>query len=218
MIIGGAEDKLRRRTVLQDFVTASGDREARIVVIPTASSIGEEIMAVYDALFRKLGATEVSGVDPASREEAHDEALVKQLDDATGIFMTGEERELLRVSGRGAVTVMDGSRMITNAYEAKRSAPLLASGVVLHVLPAGATYDLTRRELLPGETEVDPEDAAELEEVGKDLRRMARDIAASDASPTVLKRRMARLRKLRSAEQSPLEDPPVSTTENGANR
>ena len=81
MIIGGAEDKLRRRTVLQDFVTASGDREARIVVIPTASSIGEEIMAVYDALFRRLGATDVSDVDPASRDEAHDETLVKQLDE-----------------------------------------------------------------------------------------------------------------------------------------
>ena len=64
--------------------------------------------------------------------------------------------------------------------------------------------------------------------MGKDLRRMARDIAASDASPTVLKRRMARLRKLRSAEQSPLEDPPDSpaatgleaarTPQNGASR
>ena len=36
------------------------------------------------------------------------------------------------------MTIIDAARMVTNAYEAKRSAPLLASGVVLHVLPAGA--------------------------------------------------------------------------------
>ena len=35
------------------------------------------------------------------------------------------------------MTILDPARIVTNAYEARRSAPLLASGVVLHVLPAG---------------------------------------------------------------------------------
>ena len=52
MIIGGAEDKLRKRTILADFVAASGGSEARIAVIPTASSLGPEVVEVYDALFR----------------------------------------------------------------------------------------------------------------------------------------------------------------------
>ena len=52
MIIGGAEDKLRKRRVLREFVAASGGPDARIVVIPTASSLGEEIVEMYDALFR----------------------------------------------------------------------------------------------------------------------------------------------------------------------
>ena len=30
MIIGGAEDKLRKRTILKEFVAASGGRDARI--------------------------------------------------------------------------------------------------------------------------------------------------------------------------------------------
>ena len=81
-------------------------------------------------------------------------------------------------------------RITTNAYEAKRSAPLLASGVVLHVLPHGARFDLTTRTLLPFETHVDPLEAAEIEEAGRDLRQMARDIAAGDASPSVLRRRL----------------------------
>ena len=64
MIIGGAEDKLRKRAILRDFVSRSGGADARIAVIPTASSIGGEVMGVYDALFRTLGAADVLHVSP----------------------------------------------------------------------------------------------------------------------------------------------------------
>jgi cyanophycinase len=306
MIIGGAEDKLRRPTILQDFVAASGGAEARIAVIPTASSLGPEVVEVYDALFRKLGAAEVVAVRPESREEAHDEELCKRLSEATGIFMTGgnqlklsgiicgtplndalldahergvviagtsagasiqsshmvafggpgstpkqrmtqvaaglgllkssvidqhfdqrnrygrllmivaqspqllgigvdedtaavveevDGHEVLRVVGRGAVAIFDPARIQTNAYEAKRSSPLLASGVVLHVLPDGARFDLTTRSLVPQPATVDADEAAEIAEVGKDLRQLARDIAAGDVSPTNLRRRQARTRR-----------------------
>src|SRR6476659_8602657 len=89
MIIGGAEDKLHKRTILKDFVAASGGQDARIAVIPTASSLGPEVVEVYDALFRRLGAADVVPVRPESREEAHDAELVARLAGATGIFMTG---------------------------------------------------------------------------------------------------------------------------------
>ncbi|MGA8847596.1 MAG: cyanophycinase, partial [Nocardioides sp.] len=89
MIIGGAEDKLRRRTILHEFVAASGGAEARIAVVPTASALGPEVVEVYDALFRSEGAGEVVAVRPESREDAHDPQLVELLDDSTGIFMTG---------------------------------------------------------------------------------------------------------------------------------
>ena len=64
MIIGGAEDKLRRPTILREFVGAAGGEEARIAVIATASSLGPEVVEVYDAVFRKLGAAEVVSVEP----------------------------------------------------------------------------------------------------------------------------------------------------------
>ena len=89
MIIGGAEDKLRRRRILKEFVAAAGGLDARIAVIPTASSLGPEIVDVYEALFRAEGAAEVVEVRPQSREEAQDPELVKRIDEATGIFMTG---------------------------------------------------------------------------------------------------------------------------------
>jgi cyanophycinase len=305
MIIGGAEDKLKRRTILGDFVAACGGPDARIVVIPTASSLGDEVVEVYDALFRRLGAGEVTACRPESRADAFDPDLVKVVDEASGVFMTGgnqlklsavicgtpvgdavvrahargavvggtsagasiqsshmvafggpgvtpkqrmtqvaaglglldttvidqhfdqrnrygrllmivaqspqllgigvdedtcatvtheDGHEVLRVSGRGAVTILDPAQLVTNSYEAKRSSPLLVSGILLHVLPAGAAYDLTDRALLPRTVQVSAQDAAELAEAQADLRQMASDIAAGDVGPSYLRRRLARKR------------------------
>jgi cyanophycinase len=327
MVIGGAEDKLRKRTILKEFVSASGGADARIALIPTASSLGDEVVEVYDALFRRLGAGEVVPVRPQSREEAHDPDLVKAVGEATGVFMTGgnqlklsaiicgtplgdaiveaHERgavvggtsagasiqsshmvafgvggatpkqrmtqvaaglglvksavidqhfdqrnrygrllmivaqspqllgigvdedtcalitveedadevphevphEVLRVIGRGSVTIFDPASIVSNAHEAKRSSPLLASGVLLHVLPAGAAYDLTTRTLVPQPAAIDPEDAAELAEAQHDMRQLARDIAAADASPAALRRRLARTRTKIGPNPDPLEGP-----------
>jgi cyanophycinase len=105
---------------------------------------------------------------------------------------------------------MDPANLVTNSYEAKRSAPILASGVVLHVLPEGARFDLTTRSLLPTVQVVDPLEELELVEAGRDLRQMARDIAAADASPTTLRRRLRRSRGARRtirADQDGIQNP-----------
>ena len=303
MAIGGAEDKVGRRTVLKRFVALSGGADARIVVIPTASSLGAEVVDVYAALFRRLGAQEVVAARPESRADAESPAFVDLLDDATGVFMTGgnqlklsgvvsgtafgeailrahrrgaviagtsagasiqsshmvafgaggttpkqrmtqlaaglglvqdvvidqhfaqrnrygrllmlvaqspsllgigvdedtaavmsEDRDgrLLRVVGRGAVTVFDARAVTTDAHQARRTAPMLASGVVLHVLPQGSVFDLAARSLLPASPAVDQAEVDELAVAGRDLQRLARDIAADDVSPSVLRRRRAR--------------------------
>ncbi len=303
MIIGGAEDKLRRRTVLAEFVRRCGGEEARIAVVPTASSLGPEIVEVYDAVFRRLGAEAVIAARPESREEANDPSMVDRLDDVTGIFMTGgnqlklsgvvsgtafgdaihaarargatiagtsagasiqsshmvafgpagatpkqrmtqvaaglgllescvvdqhfeqrnrygrllmivaqspqllgmgvdedtaavvtrhEGHDVMRVIGRGAVTVVDPADIVTNAHEARRTAALLVSGARLHVLPDGATFDLTSRSLVSTHALMDLDDAVELADANRDLSKLARDIAAGDVSPSVLKRRRSR--------------------------
>jgi len=103
---------------------------------------------------------------------------------------------VMRVLGKGAVTIFDGSRMVSNAYEATRSSPLLASGVLFHVLPEGSAFNLSTRVLVPQEPVVDPEDADELAEATRDLRQLVRDIAAADATPAAIRRRLA-LRRTR---------------------
>ncbi len=303
LVIGGAEDKLGKRAVLGEFVARAGGSDARIAVIPTASSLGPEIIEVYDALFTRLGAAEVYGVRPEDRAQASDPAVVGELERATGIFMTGgnqlklstviagtpfgdeilaarnrgvtiagtsagasiqsshmvafgpggstpkqrmtqvaaglglvgncvidqhfaqrnrygrllmivsqspqllgmgvdedtaavisrtEDGDVLQVVGRGSVTLLDGSTMVTNAHEARERRPILASGVVLHVLPDGSRFNMTTRTLIPTDQPVDPAAADELASANRDLRKMARDIAAADISPSVLRRRVAR--------------------------
>jgi cyanophycinase len=261
MPIGGAEDKTRPAPVLARFLALAGGVAARIVVISTASSLGDVITAVYLRLFDRLGAAEAIGMRPESRAEADHPRLAGQVAEATGVFLTGGNQmklstvlggtrlgeaiaaahargavvggtsagasalsrhmvsfgaegatpkqrmsqlsaglglidgvvidqhfsqrnrigrllslvaaspELLGVGidedtaavidpdgvaeviGRGAVTVVDGRHVVSGAATAKRTAPLLVSGAVLHILPEGCRFDLRARRLLaaPGQ-------------------------------------------------------------------
>ena len=53
---------------------------------------------------------------------------------------------VMEVIGRGSITVVDGARSETDAWEIHGHRPLMISGVVLHSLPAGYRFDLRRRE------------------------------------------------------------------------
>src|SRR5262245_45877815 len=83
LAMGGAEDKLKRRSVLRELVAAAGGDEARIVVVPTASALGADIVDLYAALFGALGAKEVGSVRPETRADADDPAYVEPLAGAT---------------------------------------------------------------------------------------------------------------------------------------
>jgi cyanophycinase len=104
VIIGGAEDKLRQRTILTRFVTLAGGPSARILVISTASSLGDEATDLYASLFQQLGAAEVSSARPMTREEANATRLAESLRDVTGVFLTGGNQ--LRLS-----TVVGGTKL-----------------------------------------------------------------------------------------------------------
>lgn len=54
---------------------------------------------------------------------------------------------LLTVIGTGAIFLVDARNAITDAPDARRGAPLLVSGAVVHTLPTGSTFDLTHVEL-----------------------------------------------------------------------
>lgn len=88
MAIGGAEDKNRDRLILSAFVNLSGGPDARIAIVPTASSI-EEAGERYKALFLGMGAESADVLYLPTRGEASSPELLELLDDVSGIFLTG---------------------------------------------------------------------------------------------------------------------------------
>ena len=55
---------------------------------------------------------------------------------------------VLEVKGRGVLTIVDGSDLVTTAYTATGTQPLMISGLKLHSLPRGAKFDLPTRTLI----------------------------------------------------------------------
>jgi len=256
LAIGGAEDKLRQREILARFAALAGGTDARVVIISTASSLGDVAADRYRAVFASLGMTDTEGMRPLNREEAQDPRLAARIAQATGIFLTGGNQlrlasvvagtrlgaalveqhrrgavvagtsagasalsnhmiafgrsgpsprqrmaqlgaglgllpdmlidqhfternrigrlealvahspsllalgidedtaaligpdRVLEVIGKGSVTILDGSNLVTDAHEVARHRPLMVSGVLLHVLTSGYRFDLRSRTLL----------------------------------------------------------------------
>jgi cyanophycinase len=297
MVIGGAEDKLGERIILTRFVQLAGGGQSRIVVISTASSLGDAATDLYRHVLGRLGATHVSGLRPETREEANDPKAAEMLAQATGIFMTGgnqlrlssvlggtrvgaaileahgrgvvvagtsagasavathmmafgssgatpkhrmahvsvglgllvnlvvdqhfEQRtrlgrllavvaqspsliglgldedtaaivdanDVLEVVGRGSVTIVDGSDVITDAFQATGHKPMMVSNARLHSLPSGYRFDLRARRVLP----LDVTRNARIAQLAQGrIAKMVRQAAAEGADDRALQRRRIR--------------------------
>jgi cyanophycinase len=309
MIIGGAEDKLKDRVILDRFVSMAGGPTARIAVISTASSLGDAATELYRELFTHLGAESVSGLRPVIREEANEPSAAKIIDEATGVFLTGgnqlrlasvvsgtrlgaaliqahqrgvaiagtsagasavsthmvafgasgaspkhrmaqisaglgllkgvvvdqhfEQRTRLgrllavvaqspsliglgldedtaaivyadgsmEVIGKGSVTIVDGSQVLTDAFQTRGHRPMMVSGVILHSLPSGYWFDLEARQLLPKIEPIGERQARTAESARKRLARMAQQIAAEGADSFVVDRRRRRVKEEKEASE-----------------
>jgi cyanophycinase len=138
MIIGGAEDKVRDRVILNRFVSLAGGRDATIVVISTASSLGTEAGERYRQIFTELGVTTVRPLHAATRPQANDESVAVALRDATGVFLTGGN-QLKLASQVGGTRLADAmlERFRHGAVMAGTSAG--ASAMSSHMIAFGAS-------------------------------------------------------------------------------
>src|SRR5439155_6633663 len=101
--------------------------------------------------------------------------------------------ETMEIIGRGAATVVDGSQIVTDAFQTKGYRPMMVSGAILHSLPSGYRFDLRSRVLLPTAVE-GPVKREEIphEPPSRRLRRLSREVAVEGADSIAHERRRAR--------------------------
>jgi cyanophycinase len=138
IIIGGAEDKVRERVILNRFVSLAGGTDATIVVLSTASSLGAAAGELYRRVFGELGVREVRPIHAVSRAQANEDSSVSLLRDATGIFMTGGNQ--LRLS-----STIGGTAIARAVLERHRQGAVVAgtsagaSAMSTHMVAFGAS-------------------------------------------------------------------------------
>ena len=138
IIIGGAEDKIRDRIILNRFVTLAGGEDAVIVVISTASSLGTEAGERYRQIFTELGVKTIRPLHAMTRAQANDETFARAVGDATGIYLTGGNQ--LRLS-----STIGGTRLAEAVLERFRHGAVVAgtsacaSALSCHMIAFGAS-------------------------------------------------------------------------------
>ena len=137
LAIGGAEDKLRDKLILSAFVNLAGGPDARIAILPTASSI-EEAGERYKALFLGMGAARADVLYLSDRAAATSPEVLEILDDVTGIFMTGGNQMRL-ASIVGGTPVARKVRALNQAGAAVAGTSAGASILSSHMVAYGAS-------------------------------------------------------------------------------
>ena len=110
LVIGGAEDKIHGRLILQTFFQRCGGSDARIAIIPSASREPAVIGSRYRDIFEEMGAKAIEVLDIREREHGEDPIWQAFVEDCTGVFMTGGDQ--LRLCGLLSDTpIMERVRM-----------------------------------------------------------------------------------------------------------
>jgi len=136
MPIGGAEDKLDDKIILSEFVRLSGGDQARIAIVPTASSI-ETAGLRYKAIFLGLNVASAEVVYIGSREDANADSTLDLVANATGIFLTGgNQMRLSAIIGGTRLEQLVRERHEAGAVVAGTSAG--ASILSAHMVAMGA--------------------------------------------------------------------------------
>ena len=147
IIIGGAEDKVRERVILNRFIKLAGSKDARIAVISTASSLGPLAGEMYRRVFGELGAAEVHPIHATTRAQANDPDAARTVRDATGIFMTGgNQLRLSSTIGGTALAQQIVRRHREGAVVAGTSAG--ASAMSTHMVAFGASGSTPKQRMV----------------------------------------------------------------------
>lgn len=136
MVIGGAEDKVHGREILQTFFARAGANEARIAIIPSASREPAILGERYRLIFEEMGAKEIVVLDIREREQSEHPDIQEYVKDCTGVFLTGGDQ--LRLCGMLADTpLMEKVRMRVHLGELTLAGTSAGAAVMGHHMIAG---------------------------------------------------------------------------------
>jgi cyanophycinase len=149
--VGGAEDKEADTAILKRFVEVSGGRKARIAIVPTASVLADTGRR-YEKIFARIGVKDAYALNYQTRDDANDDGLLKKLEDADGIFLTGGNQ--LRISAiLGGTPVAKAIRRLNargvTVGGTSAGAAILSEHMIAHG-EAGATPHAGQASLAPG--------------------------------------------------------------------
>lgn len=145
--IGGAEDKQKERRVLRQLAQMAGGKNARIAVIPTASSIPEKVAEVYARVFTELGVESVQIFKITTRAHALDEKLIQELERATLVFFSGGDQLRLVATIGGTPLAQSIRRM--NARGIPIAGTSAGAGVLCqHMIASGKSGQVLGRKMV----------------------------------------------------------------------
>ncbi|MDN3526682.1 cyanophycinase [Halomonas sabkhae] len=133
--IGGAEDKTSDLEILKQVFALAPRGSNDVAVIATASSIPDQILPDYKAVFTRLGAGHVHALDIQSRKQAADPDNVRLIEHSGVIFFTGgDQLRLTNLLGGSATLNAVRARLLAGAVVAGTSAGAAA-------MPGTMIYD-----------------------------------------------------------------------------
>ena len=92
LIIGGAEDKWGRSSVLKHAIDMCGGTESKITVLTTATEMPQEVGDEYRSVFRRLGVEEIDVLNIDNRNDANNDSVALRISKAAGVFFTGGDQ------------------------------------------------------------------------------------------------------------------------------
>jgi cyanophycinase len=117
------------------------------------------------------------------------------LDEDTAAII--DANDVLEVIGRGSVTIVDGSEVITDAFQTTGHRPMMVSNARLHSLPSGYRFDLRARRVLP----LDVGKIARKAQLAEGrIAKLVRKAAANDRDDRDLERRRLRQEERKASE------------------
>ena len=186
LVIGGAEDKVHGREILQTFFNRAGSTDAHIAIIPSASREPGITGGRYVSIFQEMGAAQVELLDIREREQCEIPEIQACLEACTGVFWTGGDQ--LRLCAVLTDTpVMEIIRQRVRRGELTLAGTSAGAAVMgHHMIAGGGSGEAPNRSLVDLATGLGIIPEVIVDQHFQNRNRMARLISAISAHPELL--------------------------------